>query len=65
MVEWPSPEQHRGAVEIVEAAEALILSRKVWERWGDGSFLYDRLKGHGEGTVYTTADALRKIAGGR
>lgn len=47
--------------DLRQAAEALILSRKGWEPWGDGHFLYDRLRGVGTGSVYTTADALRQI----
>jgi hypothetical protein len=50
-------------VEQVDAAEALILSRKGWERWGVGHFLYDRQGGTGTGTVFTTVEALDKIRG--
>jgi hypothetical protein len=49
--------------ELEPAAETLILSRAGWERWGAGHFLYDRHKGVGTGTVYSTADALTKITG--
>lgn len=63
-VEAAPSTDHQGAVELRDAAEALILSRKGWERWGEGNFLYDRHKGVGTGTVYSTADALRKLRRG-
>lgn len=52
-----------GCAELRSAAETLILSRKGWERWGSDAFLYDRHEGVGTGIVYSTADALLKIAG--
>lgn len=48
--------------ELRAAAETLILSRSGWERWGKDAFLYDRYKGVGTGTVYTTSEALLKLA---
>jgi hypothetical protein len=52
----------RRLVEVERAAESFVLAKRGWERWGGGHFLYDRLDGFGNGSVYSLVDALERFA---